>query len=147
MLDINNCFTHDGSGGLFQTVTATAVCTNPIDLGVAGLKISGSKGPYIVIRTGAAFVTCVSCQIELRTATAADLTTGAKQIQAWRFTAAQMAIATLLVNQMLPVADYQRYLGLYFTMFTSATLGTICGYLADGPEAAETDLDLVMAGT
>ncbi len=60
---------------------------------------------------------------------------------------AQMTAGALLVNQALPVWTYQRYLRLYFNVFTNATTGSFFACLSDSPEPHETDIDLEMAGT
>ena len=149
MFDVLNVFTRNQTtGSFFQTVTADAISTNVINLDVAGISIVNPAKPlFIIIKSGDAFLTMVTMEIQLRTATAANLTSGRKDIAMWRFTAAQMAANTLLVNTPIPVADYQQFLGMNFNVFTNATGGTIFVGLSDTPETAETDIDLTEAGS
>jgi hypothetical protein len=148
MYDINNVFTHQGDGTLVQAVTADAASTNLIDLDAAGVNVGGAKkGLYIVIKSTVAFLTTVSIEIQLQTDSDSGFATTLKEIQAWRFLLAQMTAGALLVNQALPVWSYQRYLRLYFNVFTDATAGSFFAALSDSPEAHQTDLDLEMAGS
>ena len=152
MIDINNCFTYAYSAGtnadFYQTVTgAEEVSTNVIHLDVAGIKIGGVRPPWWILKVGTAFATCVSMEFKLITATAADLTTGVKVVKSHRFLAAELTAGALVVNEPMGHFDYQDYLGLEITPFTEATTGTICSYLARGPESAVTDIDLVEAGS
>ena len=59
-----------------------------------------------------------------------------------RVALADLTAGKVVVNQQLPNLIYQRYLRLYFDVFTSAGAGTFIAYLSDGPEDAETDFDL-----
>lgn len=152
MIDIKTCFTYAYSAGtyadFYQTVTAEAKSTNVIDLTVAGIKIAGgARPPWLIVKVGTAAASCVSLEIKLLTATAANLTTGAKEVKLFRFLLAQMTAGALLINEPLGHFDYQRYLGLEFTPFTNLTAGTFLAYLQDGPESAVTDIDMVEAGS
>jgi Na+/serine symporter len=148
MYDINNVFTHDGAGTLPQTVTVDAASTNIIDLDAAGVNVGGKKkGLYIVIKSIAAFATTVSIEIQLQTDSDSGFATTLREIQMWRFLVAQMTAGALLVNQALPVWSYQRYLRLYFNVFTNATAGSFFAALSDSPEPHQTDLDQEMAGS
>lgn len=153
MLDIKTCFTYAYSLGTFadfiQTVTAEAKSTNVIDLDAANLNIVGSsKPPWLIVKVGSVdFATCVSMEIKLLTASAANLTTNAKEVLMFRFARATMVAGALLVNIPLPNFKYLQYLGLEFTPFTSATAGGFLAYLSDGPEPAVAAPDNVEAGS
>ena len=152
-IDINNCFTYAYSAGtyadFFQNISgAEEVSTNVINLDAAGIRIAGgSKPPWYIVRVGAAADACVSMEIKLITATAADLTTGVKVVKMHRFLQAQLAAGALIINEPLGHFDYQQYLGMEFTPFTNDNSLTVCAYLSDGPETAVTDIDLVEAGS
>jgi hypothetical protein len=143
MIDVKTCFTYAYSAGtsadFYQTVTAAAASTNIIDLDNAGTMIVSSKGPWLCARVGAAFVTCVSINIALETDSDSGFATTNRIVSQWRIVLANLAAGALVINQQLPVFDYQRYLRAYFTPFTDATLGTIAIWLSDGPETAVTD--------
>ena len=156
MWDTRTCFTYAYSAGTYadyyQAITANAVSTNTLDLDAAGLAIAGgSKPPWLVARVGTASDAAVSIEIKLVTATAADLTTGQKQLKLFRFQGgggtSQMTAGALLINEPLGHFKYQRYLGIEFTTFTDDTTLTIAVGLNDGPEFAVTDIDLVEAGS
>jgi hypothetical protein len=158
MIDIKNCFTYTYSAGtvadFYQTVTAAAASTNVIDLwgitalatGETGIRITGKNGPYLIVRMGAAAVTTVSMEIRLVSSTSTTMT-GATVVGLWRFTLAQMALGALLINQQLPIGKYYRYLGLYFSPFTSLTAGTVLAYLSSDPEPAELMHDMTEAAS
>jgi len=154
-MDARNFFTYDtssptaGIAGFTQLVTAAAISVNVIDLDVAGISpVNPTKGPYLVIKVGAVdLATTVSMEIKLLSDTAAALTGAPTVVQMWRFLLADMTAGSLLVNQMLPPFDYQRYLGLEFTPFTNNTAGGFIGYLADGPEPVATAPDNEEAGS
>ena len=151
MYDINNVFTYAYSAGTnadnFQTITAAAASTNIIDLDSANIKLGAGKPMYIIARVGTAFATIVSLEIRLQTDTAAGFSTALKDYLLGRWLAAQMTAGALLLNIPMPVMEYQRYLRLYFKVFTSATTGTIFAALADSPEEAALQVDHVEAGT
>lgn len=145
MFDALNCFTLQTDGTLVQAFTGDAVGTNIINLDVAGISIvNPSVGPYLIIKVIAAFVTLTSLEIKLETATDAS-ETGLKQVQKWEFAVADMTAGKILVNQMLPVFDYQQFLQLDFNVVGSnpGSGSTIFACLADGPEPPPTDLDQV----
>lgn len=145
MWDVNNMFTHDGSGGLVQTITDTAASTNPIDLGAAGKNIAaGKKGIYLVAIATEAFATLTSLEILLETSSAENFETNKLQVDMRHYLRATMTAGQILWNQRLSVELYQRYLRLYFNVIgTTASAGKIIAGLTDGPESAQTQLDQV----
>jgi len=153
MIDIKNCFTYAYSAGTiadyYQNISgAEEVSTNAIDLDVVGIKIAGgSKPPWVVMFVGTAADACVTMEIKLITSTAAALNAGVKVIKYWRFTQAQLAANTLIINEPLGHFDYQRYMGFEFTPFTNDNSLTVCAFLAGGPEPAITDIAITEAGT
>jgi len=131
MIDIRTCFTYAYSAGtyadFFQTVTADAASTNLIDLDVAGIKIAGgSKPPWLIARVGTAFATTVSINFRLQTDSASGFATTLRDVMTVRVPLANLdAAGDLAINQPIPHFDYQRYMRVYFDVFTNATAGTI----------------------
>jgi len=156
MFDANNCFTIQTDGTLVQAVTADAASTNIIDLDVAGLNIAAGARPiYLILKaiTPDSSGGCVSMEVFLETDSDSGFATTKKEIQMWRFlgnnsgSGSQLTAGALLINQPLLVANYQRYVRLYFNAWTNAIALTFFGALADGPESAQTDVDLEVAGS
>lgn len=143
MFDQLNCFTVQTDGTLVQAITGDAVSTNILNLDVAGISpVNPSIGSYLIIKVIAAFVTLTTLEIKLETATDAS-ETGLKQIQKWQFPLAALTAGALIVNQMLPVWDFQQFLQLDFNVVGSdpGSGSTLFASLADGPETPQTDLD------
>jgi hypothetical protein len=152
MVDINTCFTYAYSAGtvadFYQDISgAEEKSTNVIDLDVAGIKIAGATPPWLVVKVGTAADACVSMEMKLLTATAANLETGQRVINMWRFLQAQMTAGALLINNPLGHFDYQQFLGLEFTPFTTDNSLTVFAALMNGPEPAVTDVGSVQAGS
>ena len=151
MYDINNVFTYAYSAGAnadnYQTITADAASTNLIDLDSADIKLGAGKPMYIIAKVGAAFATTVSMEIRLQTDTASGFSTALKDYLLGRWALAQLTAGALLLNIPMPVMKYQRYLRLYFNMFTNATAGTLFAALADSPEEAAAQVDHVEAAS
>lgn len=152
MLDINTCFTYAYSAGtaadFYQDVSGgEEKSTNEIDLDVAGIKIAGANPPYLICRVGTAADNCVSMEIKLLTATATGGETGQKVVQSFRFLQAAMTAGALIINQPLPHFDYQQWLSLEFTPFTSDNSLTVCAWLDTGPQPAVTDVAMVQAAS
>lgn len=152
MLDINNCFTYAYGAGtdadFTQAITSDAASTNYIDLDVANINIAAGKPVYLIIKSIVAEDgTATSLEIRLQSDTASGFATAKKELQMWRFLSAQLTAGALLVNQALPVGIYQRYLRLYFNAFDTCGALTICAYLSDAPESAQTMVDLTEAGS
>ena len=149
MIDLATCFTYAYStglvGDLFQDISgADEASTNIIDLDKAGIRISGnSRNPYLVIRIGTAVTDSVSINFRLQTDSASGFSTTLRDVMTVRAALADLAVAgKVIVNQALPNLIYQRYMRILVDVFTSAGAGTMCAYLSDGPEDAETDFDL-----
>lgn len=152
MYDINNVFTYTYSAGteadMFQTVTADAASDNLIDLDSANIKLGAGKPMYIIARIGSVdWATIVSLEIRLQTDTDSGFATALKDYILGRWAVAQMTAGALLLNIPMPVMQYQRYLRVYFNVFTSNTAGTILVALADSPEEAALQVDHVEAAS
>lgn len=152
MYHIDNVFTYAFSAGtnadLFQTVTADAASTNIIDLDAANIRLGAGKPMWIVVRIGSVdFATVVSMEIRLQTDTDDGFATALKDYNLGRWTVANMTAGSLLLNIPMPHMQYQRYLRLFFNMFTDNTAGTVFAALADSPEAAELQVDHVEAAS
>ena len=152
MIDIARCFTYAYSDGskddFFQAVTADAASTNIIDLDKAGINISNARGPFLIVRVGdVAFATTVSINIRVQTDSASGFTTTLRDIMQVRPALAALTAGALIINQALPVLTLQRYLRLYFDVFTSASAGEFIAYIASGPETHVTDFDQVEAAS
>lgn len=145
MWDVNNMFTHDGSGGLVQTITDSAASTNVLDLAKAGKNIAaGKKGVYLVGIATEAFATLTSLEILLRTATDEAMTSDVKEVEMKHFLRATLSAGQIFWNQRLNVALYQRYMDVYFAVVgTTASTGKIQMGFCDGPESAQTQIDQV----
>lgn len=154
MIDLKTCFTYTYSAGTFadfaETVTEAAVCANSINLDAAGIRIAGSKPPWLIVRTVAVFATIVSLGIKLITDSVEPVLDAATadDVMVFRFAAAVLAANTLLINQPLPHFKYKKWLSLEWEPYTNATTGSIVAYLAAGPEPAITaPANTVEAGT
>lgn len=136
-------FTHDGSGGLTQTITDTIASTNIIDLAKAGKNIAaGKKGIYLIIIATEVFATLTSLEILLETSSAEDFGTNKLQVEMRHYLRQTMTAGQILWNQRLNVALYQRYLRLYFAVVgTTASTGKLIAGLTDGPESAQAQID------
>lgn len=144
MFNIKNCFTQNGAGGLTQDITGDAASSQIIDWDVAGISVVGSKGPFLVCYSTAAFDNLTSLEIRLESDSDSGFATTIKHLQTWDIALASLTAGALLINQMLPNWDYQRYSRLYFNVIGSnPSVGTLFAALTDGPEPAQTDLDLV----
>ena len=152
MFHIKNVFTYAYSAGtqadLFQTVTADAASTNLIDLDKANIRLGAGKPMWVIARIGSVdWATIVSLEIILQTDTDTTFTTALKIYKLGRFAVADMTAGALLLNTPLPHMKYQRYMRMYFNVFTSNTAGTIMVALADGPEEAALQIDMTDAGS
>lgn len=151
MFDVLNIFTrHQTSGSFFQVIGADAASINLIDLDVAGISIQNPAKPiWIVARVGVVFETLTDFQIALETDSDSAFATTLKQVQVWEFLVGQMTAGAVLINQALPVFDYQRYMRIKFitTGGSNGSTGSIMVALTDTPETAITDLDQVAETT
>jgi len=151
MYDINNVFTHTYSAGtdadLYQTITADAASSNLIDLDKTNIKLGAGKPMFIIAKVGTLFATTVSMEIRMQTDTDSAFGTVLKDYLLGRWAVAQLTAGALLLNIPMPVMQYQRYVRLYFNMFTNATAGTLFAALADSPEEAALQVDHVEAAS
>ena len=152
-IDLSLCFTYaysDGSFGDFkETVTTDSPSTNLIDLDKANINIAGVHPPWLILKVdndnnvGGA----VSIEISLESDSAVGFSTNKKQLYRWRFLQGAMTAGALLINQPIGNFKFQRYLRLYYDVFTSATTCKFIAWLANGPEPAVQDLDQVVSAT
>lgn len=122
-------FSHD------QAITATAVSTNVKDLQKGStdnttLDIGSGCDTYLVLRCGTAFDNLTSLQIDLDSDSTADLATSPTTHITETFALAALTANTILAVYKLPPGDYERYLGINYTVTgTTPTAGTIDAYL------------------
>lgn len=153
MFDINNVFTYAFSAGtdadLFQSVTADAASTNVIDLDAANIQVGAGKPMWIVARIGDTdWATIASLEIRMQTDTDEAFGTAVKDYILGRWAVGQLTAGALLLNIPMPYFQYQRYLRMYFNVFTSASpAADIMVALADGPEEAALQVDHVEAAS
>ncbi len=153
MYDINNVFTYAYSAGdetdMFQAVTADANSTNAIDLDSANIKLGAGKPMYIIARIGDTdWATIASLEIRLQTDTDSSFSTAVKDYILGRWVVGALTAGALLLNTPMPVMQYQRWLRVYFNVFTSASpAADIMVALADSPEEAALQVDHVEASS
>lgn len=153
MLDINNVFTYAYSDGskddLFQAVTADAASTNIIDLDKANIKIGKGKPMWIIARIGDTdWATIASLEIRIQTDTDTTFSTALKDYILGRWALAKLTAGALLLNIPMPAMQYQRYLRIYFNVFTSANpAADIMVALSDSPEESALQVDHVEAAS
>lgn len=152
MFDINNVFSYAFSAGdqtdLFEDVTTDSASANLIDLDKANIRIGAGKPMWIIARIGPLdWASIVSLEIRLQTDSSDDFNVTVKNFNLGRFELADMTAKALLINQPMPLMKYQRFLRIYYNVFTTNTQGGIMVALADGPEEAQTMLDHVDAGS
>ena len=153
MYDINNVFTYAYSAGtdadMFQSVTADAASTNLIDLDKANIRLGAGTPMWIIARIGDTdWATIVSLEIILQTDTDTTFTTALKIYKLGRFSLAELVAGALLLNTPMPHMKYQRYMRIFFNVFTSASpAADIMVALADSPEEAALQVDMTDAGS
>ncbi len=151
MIDINNVFTYTFSAAteadLFETVTTDSASANLIDLDSANIKLGAGKPMYIIARVGTIFTDIVSLEIRMQTDTDSAFGTALKDYILGRWALAQLTAGALLLNIPMPVMQYQRYLRMFFNVFTTAGTGTIMIALSDAPELHALQVDHVEAAS
>ncbi len=152
MIDIPTCFTYAYSDGskddFFQAVTTDAASINVLNLDKAGINITNTWGPYLIVRVGdVAFGQTVSINIRVQTDSNVNFATTLRDVAQYRIALAQLTAGALVVNQKLPDFTYQKFMRLYFDVFTSANAGELIAYLASGAEPHVTDFDQVEAAS
>ena len=133
ILDRQNLFsgTVDATTGVItgQAITATAVSTDTIDLGVAR-DIGPGEDINVYVKSGAAFNTLTSLTIEVITSATSNLATPTVVLSVSR-TLAQLAVDSVQVRGIIPFGIAQRFLGMRYTVVGSnPTLGTVVAGLA-----------------
>jgi hypothetical protein len=150
MYDSLNSFTEVLSTGVIEQDLGgggDVASTNYFDLDAANVALAGGKGQFLIVRCVETFTTgdgATSLDIKLETDTASDFATALKDVATYNILLANLTAGKLLVNQQIPVQEYQRYMRLYFNAIGGTwTAGKLVGYLQDHPETAEAQLDLV----
>lgn len=147
MLDIQNCFTNDGSGGITQTLTASAQLTDVIDLIQATTPTTirlgeGKKSPILKILVTTLFAGAASgCSFVVNTDDTTNVSAGRTTIGTGIMAAAQLTAG--LVLQIPLVGVYERYVGVDFIVESeSASAGAVIAWLDDNAEPNVTTPDL-----
>ena len=114
-----------------QTVAATCVSTNTIDLG-ATKNLSKGKQLYVVVIIDTAFATSTSVNFQVVTDTTADLATPTVQMET-----GAIAVGSLTLNRapiVIPVGSAlgteERYLGMQYTVAGSSGTGAVIAFVA-----------------
>ncbi len=136
ILSENSIFSDD------QVITATAISTNVIDLGVAGTPYGAAaalnqdigKGAMVpvLVQVTEAFNTLTSLTITIEVSAAAGLTT--PQVLATEtILLADLVVGKQMFNQVIPNGADLRYLGVRYTVTgTNPTLGKITAGISMG---------------
>jgi hypothetical protein len=123
-----------------QAVTATAISTNVVDMGVAGtpygaaaaLNADKGKGNYvpILVQVTEAFNTLTSLVITIETGSTASLGT---VLSSQTIALAGLTVGKQLAVQVLPQGATERYLGARYTVVgTNPTLGKVTAGISMG---------------
>lgn len=139
MLDLQSTFSGtvaaDGTRTA-QAITATAISTNVIDTRNAATPTLVDEGLvgcdlWLVVQTIAAFNTLTSLTITLESDSTANLATSATvHFSTGAILLAALTANTELVRVKLPSANYERYLGVRYTVGgTNPTLGSVLAFL------------------
>lgn len=147
MLDVNNCFTHDGAGTLSEDMTAATQLTNVIDLIGASSPTTirlgeGKKKAILKILVTTAFAGAASgVSFQINTDDTTNVSAGRTVYDTGTMNITQLAAGTLL--QVPLVGVFERYLGVDFTVISEdATAGTIIAWLDEEVEPNVTVPDL-----
>jgi len=126
-----------------QAVTTTAVATNSIDFGAAGLEMGAGEPVYLNVRVGdTAFTTGGGDDGTLVVAlvydTVSPIDTSSFVIyQTIALDEADLTPGTWIMRMALPVAvDKGQYVGLLYTTANDITGGTIDAWLDHGPQSS-----------
>lgn len=125
-----------------QVVTATAVSTNSIDVGVAVRDLGPGEEIFVAINVDEAFATATSVNIQFISATNGTLTSGVTVLsETGTLVIAQLTLNREPIYLALPRSVYlalpigQRYIGLRYTVAGSdATTGKFTSQLVIGPQ-------------
>lgn len=120
-----------------QPVTVTAVSSNVLDLRNAATPTLVDEGilnqMWLVAQVNAAFTAAgaATCTITLESSSTADLATSPTvHYSSGAIAVASMTLNTVLARFPIPSGDYQRYVGLRYTIATGPmTAGTITGFV------------------
>lgn len=124
-----------------QAVTASAISTNQYDRGAnAPLTVNGApalSGLWLVIKTGAAFTGLTSLTADLVSDSVATLATSPTT----HASTGAIALASLGANKIVailpvPIGDYERFLGVKYTVAGTGTAGTVSAFLTSDPQYA-----------
>ena len=126
-----------------QTVTATAVADNSLDLQAAGLEMGAGEPVYLNVKVGdTAFTTGGDEDGTLTVAlvydTVSPIDTSSTVIyQTTALNELTLTAGTWILRMALPVdVDKGRYVGLLYTTANDITAGSINAYLDHGPQSS-----------
>jgi len=125
-----------------QAVTVTAISTNVVDTlpstlttGVLVSNLGGEEGGYLVVQVDTAFTGLTDLTISLESSSTANLATSPTvHFKSGTLLPAALAAGKTLLSIPLPFGDYQRYLGLRYTVTGTATAGAISAFIAAMPQ-------------
>jgi len=147
MMDVQNCLTHDGSGGLTKDLTTSTQLTNVIDLIQATSPTTirlgeGKKSPILKIHVKTSFAGAASgVSFQVNTDNTTDVSAGRTTYDTGTLNITQLTAGTVL--QIPLVGVYERYLGVDYTAISeAATAGTIYCYIDENAEPAITAPDM-----
>ena len=120
-----------------QAVTATAISTNVIDMGddVPTRNIGGFGAASLVVQVDTAFagVDLTSVTVEIVSDSDPAMSSPAVHASTGAIAVADLTPGTIAVMP-LPVGDYERYVGLRYTVAGTGTAGAISAFLTTQPQ-------------
>lgn len=123
-----------------QAITASAVSTNSVDLGAAGIDVGTGENLYVVLNVDVAFTDSGSdstVAVTLITDSAAGLNDTPATLQTLGTFAALSAVGTKIIARIQPSASFERYLGLQYTLANgNLTTGSISAHLVHGVDSS-----------
>ena len=131
LIDVQNRFSNA------QAITATAGSTDIVDLGVAGRNIGVGEEMYLVVIVTTAFTDTGSdstVAVTLETDDNTSMSSPTTILTLGTFAALSAAGTRFVVR--LPVATYERYIGVRYTVANgNLTTGAITAFLTKNPDA------------
>lgn len=118
-----------------QAVTGTAVSTNVIDMGddVPTRNIGGFGAASLVVQVDTAFAGLTSVTVEIVSDSDPALSSPTVHASTGAIAVADLTPGTIAVMP-LPVGDYERYVGLRYTVAGTGTAGAISAFITNQPQ-------------
>lgn len=118
-----------------QAVTATAISTNVIDMGddVPTRNIGGFGAASLVVQVDTGFAGLTSITVELVSDSVAALSSPTVHASTGAIAVANLTPGTIAVMP-LPVGDYERYVGLRYTVAGTGSAGAISAFITNQPQ-------------